>query len=64
MKEDKILKKIHQLQVKLRKERKDLSWEKETKLITRVAKKVAQKYGYRIFSLPKPLCFSFPSDTL
>lgn len=53
MKEDKILKKIHQTQAQLRRKHKGLSWDKETKLIERIAKKVARKYGYRVFPLAK-----------
>lgn len=55
MKEDKILRKIHQTQARLRKEYKNLSWDEEAKLIDQVAKKVASKYHYRILPSAKTL---------
>lgn len=53
MEEDKVLQKIHQTQVQLRKKHKGLSWNKEAKLIAKVTKKIARKYGYHIFPLAK-----------
>lgn len=53
MKEDKVLQKIHQTQARLRKKHRGLSWDKEAKLIARAVKRVARKYGYRIFPLAK-----------
>jgi len=53
MKEDKVLRKIHQTQARFYKEHKGLSWNEEAKLIGRVAKKVAKQYNYTVFPVAK-----------
>lgn len=70
MKEDKVLQKIHQTQAQLRKKHKCLSWNKEAKLIAKVARRVARRHGYRIFPMAKtpytlsPIKRDFPQDPM
>ncbi|MFH1713448.1 MAG: hypothetical protein ABH896_04695 [Candidatus Jacksonbacteria bacterium] len=53
MREDKVLQKIHQIQVRFHQTHKGLSWEQEAKLMNRLAKKVAKQYNYPIFPIAK-----------
>ncbi|KKT47853.1 MAG: hypothetical protein UW39_C0005G0044 [Parcubacteria group bacterium GW2011_GWC2_44_17] len=50
MNEDKVLKEIHALQ---RKKNKGLSWDQQIEQSYMVAKKIAKKYGYRIYPKEK-----------
>jgi len=49
MREDNVLKTIHQIQKRLRDSRKNLSWEQETKLIARNAQEIARRYKMQIW---------------
>lgn len=53
MKEDKVLKRIHQIQTRLRKKHQGLSWQEEARLINQVAQEVAKKYGYLVLPVAK-----------
>ncbi len=53
MKQDKIMTKIHQTQDRLRKQHKNLPWDKDAKLIDQIAKKVAKKYNYHVLPIAK-----------
>ena len=51
--EDNVFKEVHQIQQKMRRKYKGLSWEEEASEIACVAQKVAKQYGYRIYPKEK-----------